>query len=106
MAATVTIRRTTGTTGAPVRTDLTASGTTRASTSDAPVPGTADPIPIPAGGPNLSYWVVTRLSVDSGTFATVNNVKWYVDAANGFGTGVTVTAQDATTYVQATGTQG
>lgn len=103
MAATVTIRRWTG--AGPTKTDIT-SANSRASTSDAFNPGTADPIPVPAAGTNYSFWVSTRLSADTTPAGTINNVKWYTDGANGFGTGVTCKGNDATTYDQATGTQG
>jgi hypothetical protein len=109
MAATVLINRLTGTGGAEVETDIT-SGNTRASTSDVPVPGTSDPIPIPGAGNNYSYWVTTRLETTVAPAGTVDNLRWYSDAA-GFGTGVTVTGADASTttnagYREATGTQG
>lgn len=102
MAATIIINRLTG--AGPTLTPIT-SGNTRASTSDAPSPGTADPIPIPAAGTNYSYWVCTRLQCTVTPTGTVNNLKWYTDAG-GFGTGVNVTVDTATAYTQATGTQG
>lgn len=112
MAATVIIERHTGTAvadGGTTKTDIT-SGNTRASTSDAPAPGTSDPIPIPGAGTNYSFWVSTRLNITGGTFGTVDNLRWYSDAAS-FGTGVTVNGADASTgatvgYREATGTQG
>jgi hypothetical protein len=105
MPATVTIRRWTGSSGAPVKTDIT-SANTRASTSDAPSPGTSDPIPIPGAGTVNSFWVVTRLSCDVTPDGTINNIKWYSDGSNSLGTGVTCVGQDASAYDQATGTQG
>lgn len=103
MAATVTIRRLTG--AGPTSTDITATNT-RASTSDAPAPGTSDPIPIPDSGTNYSYWVSTQLNATSTPSGTINNITWYTDGANGFGTGVTCVGNTADVYVQATGTQG
>jgi hypothetical protein len=103
MAATVTVRRWTG--AGPTKTDITA-GTTRASTSDSPTPGSNDPIPIPPSGSKFSYWVTTRLSADSSPAGTINNIKWYTDGANGFGTGVTCVGAAGSSYVQATGSQG
>lgn len=105
MPATVTIRRWTGSSGAPTKTDITA-GSTRASTSDAPSPGTNDPIPVPLAGTNYSYWVSTRLSVDVTPAGTINNLRWYTDGANSFGTGITCLGNTASAYVQASGTQG
>lgn len=105
MAATVTIRRWTGTTGSPTKTNIT-SGNTRASTSDNPTPGTANPIPIPAAGTKYSYWVCTRLSADTTPSGTIDNIKWYTDGTNSFGTGVECKGNTATGYVQAVGTTG
>ncbi len=104
MAATVTIRRLTG--AGPTSTDVT-SINTRANAEDAhSTAGTTNPIQIPAAGTNYSYWVVTQLSADTSPSGTINNVKWYTDGANGFGTGVTAKGNTATGYVQATGTPG
>jgi hypothetical protein len=104
MPATVTIRRHTG--AGPTKTDITGINT-RANAEDAhSTAGTTNPIQIPGAGTNYSYWVATRLSVDVTPAGTINNLRWYTDGANGFGTGVTCKAQDATGYVQATGTPG
>ncbi|KKN28240.1 hypothetical protein LCGC14_0856500 [marine sediment metagenome] len=110
MAATVTIRRHTGVGGSQTKTDIT-SGNTRASTSDAFNPGTSDPIPIPPSGSKYSYWVSTQLSADTTPAGTIDNIKWYSDGSNNFGTGVTVKGADASTgvdsgYRQAAGTPG
>jgi len=104
MPATVTIRRHTGAT--PTKTDIT-SINTRANAEDAhTTAGTTNPIQIPAAGSNYSYWVATRLSADVTPAGTINNIKWYADGANGFGTGVTALGNTATGYVQASGTAG
>lgn len=104
MAATVTIRRLTG--AGPTSTDITGINT-RANAEDAhSTAGTTNPIQIPAAGTNYSYWVTTQLSVDVTPAGTINNIKWYTDGANGFGTGVTLKVGQATSYVQATGTPG
>ena len=106
MAATVTIRRWTGTSGSPTKTDIT-SINTRANAEDThTTAGTTNSILIPAAGSNYSYWVSTRLSVDAITGGTVDNLKWYTDGSNNFGTGVTCIGESASAYVQATGTAG
>ncbi len=65
MAATVTIRRWTGSSGAPTKTNIT-SINTRANAEDAhSTAGTSNSILIPTSGTNYSYWVATRLSVDA-----------------------------------------
>jgi hypothetical protein len=104
MAATVLIRRLTG--AGPTATDIT-SINTRANAEDAhTTAGTSNSILVPAAGTNYSYWVSTRLEVTAITAGTVDNVKWYTDGANNFGTGVTCRVGTATGYTQATGTLG
>lgn len=104
MAATVLIRRLTG--AGPTATDIT-SINTRANAEDAhTTAGTSNSILVPAAGTNYSYWVVTRLDVTAITSGTVDNVKWYTDGSNNFGTGVTCKGNTASGYVQATGTAG
>ena len=104
MTATVLIRRLTG--AGPSATDIT-SINTRANAADAhSTNDTASPITIPGAGTDYSYWVVTRLDVTVGPSGTINNVKWYTDGANGFGTGVTCKVNTASGYVQATGSAG
>lgn len=104
MAATVLIRRLTST--GPTLTDIT-SINTRANAEDAhTTAGTSNSVLIPAAGSNYSFWVATRLDVTAITAGTVNNIKWYTDGSNNFGTGVTATGNTATSYIQATGTTG
>lgn len=110
MAATVTIRRWTGASGSITKTNIT-SVVTRASTSDDPNPVSASPIPIPPSGTKYSFWVSTRLSADTTPDTLIDNLKWYADGANSFGTGVTCKGADASTgadsgYREAEGTEG
>lgn len=106
MAATVTIRRWTGASGSPTKTDITGINT-RANAEDAhSTAGTNNPIQIPGSGTNYSYWVSTRLSADTSPSGTIDNIRWYSDGSNNFGTGVTCKGNSATSYVQATGTLG
>lgn len=104
MPATITIRRLTSTT--PTSTDIT-SINTRANAEDAhSTAGTTNPIQIPAAGTNYSFWVVTQLNATTSPSSIINNIKWYTDGTNSFGTGVTMKVNTATGYVQATGTTG
>lgn len=106
MSATVTIRRWTGSTGSPTKTNIT-SINTRANAEDAhSTAGTTNSILIPTSGTNYSYWVATRLSVDAITGGTVDNIRWYTDGTNNFGTGVTCKGAPAGVYAQAAGTPG
>lgn len=106
MAATIDILRWTGDVGSPTKTTIT-SINTRANAYDThSTSDTTNPIQIPASGSNYSYWVSTRLTCTVTPAGTVNNLRWYTDGANGMGTGVTVVGQEATSYVQATGSVG
>jgi hypothetical protein len=106
MAATITVRRWTGTSGSPTKTDVT-SGTVVFVTADTQYSaGSAYPIPIPSSSSNYSYWVAFRLSVDVTPTGTVNNIKAYSDGASSLPTGVTLVGNTATSYIQATGTPG
>lgn len=112
MAATVKINRLTGVT--PDTTDLNPSGptgiNTRANLTDThSTASLTDPIPIPEVGTNYSFWVSTRLNCTVAPDGTINNLRWYTDGNNNFGTGVTCLAAKASTganagYRQATGT--
>lgn len=104
MSATILIRRLTST--GPTATDIT-SINTRANAEDAhSTAGTSNSILVPTAGTNYSYWVSTRLDVTAITSGTVDNLRWYTDGSNTLGTGVTCKGQEATSYVQATGTPG
>lgn len=103
MAAVVEIHRLTG--SGPTGTDITNTNT-RASTSDDPDPGSSNPIPVPDDGTNYSFWVSTRLFADELPSGTINNIRWYTDGSNGFGTGVSCVGNTAGDYVQAVGTVG
>jgi hypothetical protein len=107
MAATVDILRWTGTTGSPVKTIITGINT-RANAMDAhSLADTSSPVQIPPSGSNYSFWVCTRLAVGStGPAGTINNLRWYSDGANNFGTGITAQGNEATAYTQAVGTVG
>jgi len=109
MVATIQIHRWVGASPGS-GTDIT-STTNRANAADAVNDGTSNPIQIPAAGTNYSYWVSTRLKCTVTPAGTVNNLRWYTDGANGFGTGVTCKCAKASTgadsgYRQATGTPG
>lgn len=107
MAATVQIVRLTGAT--PTVTDIT-SINTRANAEDAhSTAGTTNPIQIPAVGSgltNYSFKVSTQLNAVTSPATAINNVRWYSDGANGFGTGVGCNAKAVSAYSQASGTPG
>jgi hypothetical protein len=108
MAATVTIRRWTGASGSPTRTDITSANTVAnaVDTHQATASGSTNPIKIPAAGTNRSFWVATRLSVDVAPSGTIDNIRWHGDGSANFGTGVGAVAAKASGYVQATGMTG
>jgi hypothetical protein len=106
MGATIQIRRWTGASGAPTKTNI-AGINTRLNAEDAhSTAGTTNSILIPAAGSNYSYWASIRLYISAITGGTVNNLKWFTDGANGLGTGITALVSTAASYVQATGTAG
>lgn len=111
MPATVVINRWTGASSAPTKTNITGSNTVANAEDNAFLGTTAanstNPIRIPsAGTTNYSYWVVTRLNATVAPSGTINNIKWYSDGANSFGTGVTCNGREASSYIQAIGAQG
>ena len=106
MAATVVIRRITGATGAQSATDL-AGGNTRANAFDTHTTAdTTNPVQKPTTSLNFSFWVSTRLDATVTPAGTIDNIRWFTDGANGFGTGITAKGNTATSYKQATGTVG
>jgi hypothetical protein len=100
VAATVQIIRKTGV--APgVAANIT-SINTRANADDInSVASTTNPIKIPAAGTNYSFWVNTRLNVTVTPSGTIDNVKWFTDGTNNFGTGVTCMGAKASTGADA-----
>jgi hypothetical protein len=106
MAADVQIRRWTGTSGTPTKTNIT-SINTRANAEDThTTAGTTNPIQIPGAGTNYSYWVSTRLFANTAPAGTIDNIRWHTDGTANFGTGVDANVAPATGYTQATGTAG
>lgn len=106
MAADVQIRRWTGTSGTPTKTNIT-SINTRANAEDAhTTAGTTNPIQIPSAGTNYSYWVSTRLFANTAPSGVIDNIRWHTDGTANFGTGVDANVSAATAYIQATGTTG
>lgn len=81
---------------------------TRANAADAHTTGdTASPIYITPATTTHSYAVWERLVITSNPDGhTINNLRWYTDGSNGFGTGVSMGAKTTNTYSQATGTTG
>lgn len=46
-----------------------------------------NPIPIPTGSPNFSFWKHLYMRVTGGTFTQIDNVKFFTDGTN-FGAGI------------------
>lgn len=103
MAATVSIRRYTGAGPGSASADRSGGGgPIRASNSDNDyTTETANPIPIPAAGTNYSFWVTTSLFADTTPAGTINNLRWFSDGSNSFGTGVGADMGDASTGTDA-----
>jgi hypothetical protein len=105
MAADIDIYRLTGTAATPTYTSI-IGASTRMSTSDSATPAATNPLPIPSSGSNYTYWVTTQLYAACAPDNSINNVKWYTDSSNTFGTGLNALVTAASSYVQATGTSG
>jgi hypothetical protein len=108
MVAVITINRLTGPAGTIVETDIT-SINTRANTADAhSTNDTASPIEIPGAGTNYSYWVNTQLDATTAPDNLVDNLEWYTDGVNSYGTGIDCVVATAAraSYTQAGGTPG
>jgi len=106
MAATIQIIRITGVPTSQSPIDIT-SINTRANAQDThEVADVDNPVQKPTSGLKYSYWVTTRLDADTSPAGTIDNLRWFADGANNFGTGITCKGQTATSYIQATGTPG
>ncbi len=108
MVATVIIERLTGPAGTIVRTAITGINT-RANAADAHTTGdTASPIEIPSAGTNYSYWVNTQLNATVAPDNLIDNLEWFTDGSNTYGTAIgNKVAQAAlASYTQAVGTPG
>ncbi len=106
MVATVIIERLTG--AGPTRTAITGINT-RANAEDAHSTGdTGNPIEIPGAGTNYSYWVNTQLNATVAPDNLIDNLEWFTDGTNSYGTGITLQVATAAlgSYTQATGTPG
>lgn len=67
--------------------------------------GSTNPIPIPPlSGVTLSWWCITRLQALTAPSGIINNIRWYTNGTNNWGTGVSANGNATTGYTQATGT--
>lgn len=108
MAANIGIVRITNTGASQVTAEI-SGGNTVANADDnhySVATTSSNPVRIPAAGTNYSYWVSTRLIAYTNPAGTINNIRWYTNGANNFGTGVAAVFNQATTYQQAGGTVG
>lgn len=103
MPATVIINRATGI--GPTLTDISSSNTVVniADSHQSTAIGSSNPIPIPVVGVSNSFWCCTRLQCTVAPSGTINNIRWYTDGANNFGTGISCIGDSASSYLQATG---
>lgn len=106
MAATVTIRERTGSSGAPTNTDITSANSRYLLTDATSASATTTPLQIPASSTNNSFWKSRYLNADTTPAGTIDTIKYYTDGSDSYGTGVTevVSTASSLTYVQATGT--
>lgn len=102
MPATVQIRSLTGQNSSITSTNIT-SGSLRLGTSDEVSPST---IPVPTSGSNYSFWRTTQLNCTVAPDNALNNIRWYTDGNNNFGTGITAIVAAASGYASAVGAAG
>lgn len=106
MVATVIIERLTG--AGPTRTAITAINS-RFNAFDSQTTGdTANPIEIPGAGTNYSYWANTQLNCTVAPDNLLDNIEWFTDGSNTYGTGIGLTVAQAAiaSYTLAPGTPG
>ena len=96
MVATVIVNEYHGPTATPVTTNKT-SGTIRFKNADNATVDLNDPMVIPTAGTDISYEKILRLNA-TGTFTQISNYKFYMDGANGLGTGVSLLYKKEGTY--------
>lgn len=104
MAATVQIRQWHGAT--PTKTDITSANSRFHSDDVQSSSSTSNSILIPSSGTNYSYWRTIGLYISAISGGTVDNIRYYTDGSNSYGTGVGCNVATASLYVQATGTAG
>lgn len=105
MVATITIRRLTGAACSQTSSDITCINT-RANAADSHSTNcTSNPI-ILSCSTVYSYWVVTRLHATVAPDNLVDNVKWFTDGCNSYGSCITLQVGQACGYTQATGACG
>ena len=95
MAATVQIVEKNGTAGTNTKKD---SETVRFKNADNATVDTNNPMVIPTAGVDYSYEKWLRLKVTVAPSTYLENLKFYTDGANGFGTGVLLYAKAVTTF--------
>lgn len=69
-------------------------GTVRFKAADNAVVNLNDPLVIPAEGSIYSYTKKLRPYMAAAPDTQVSNLRWYTDGANGFGTGITLSAKN------------
>jgi hypothetical protein len=107
MAADIQIRRWTGASGTPTKTDITGLNSRHRTDDVVAQSGAANALPVPAiGFTTYSFWQSLRLYVSGGTFTAVNNVIAWTSGSSSHPAGVTTVAEAATDYTQAGGTVG
>jgi hypothetical protein len=97
MAATMEIRSYHGATP-DSGTDV-AGGAVRFKQADNDTVDANNPIPIPGAGTNYSFVKQFRFYAATTPDNTINNLKFYTDGANGYGTGVDLDVQTQTGYI-------
>jgi hypothetical protein len=90
MAATVEIHEMSALTTGSDKT----SGTVRFKDADNATVDASNPLIIPAAGSIYSYTKKLRAYLEDAPAVQIDNLRWYTDGSNGFGTGISVTVKN------------
>lgn len=96
MAATINITSYHGAAGGT--TNNVDGGALRFKVADDDVADANAPVPIPAAGTNYSYIKQLRLNASVAPSNVLNNIRFYTDGGNGFGTGIALNVRTNATY--------
>jgi hypothetical protein len=98
MAATVELRSYHGADGSETGSDVNGSSI-RFKMADNDTVDANDPIPVPPTGTTYSWLKNLQLYATATPANTINNLKFYTDGSNGYGTGVGLVAKTSSSYV-------
>jgi hypothetical protein len=100
MVATVVIQERNGATGAGTTKSTGGGNQVRFKNAENATVDTNNPMIVPTAGNDYSFEKALQLNATGGTFTTLDNLKFYTDGTNSFGTGVSWKAKKEVAYSQ------